>query len=372
MSARLLLVEDEENVAATLAAVLADDGYEVECAGTVDAALDRAAATRFAGAVLDVNVGSGDGMAVLRRLKELAPATVVVLLTGYASLPSALDAIRLGADGYLVKPCDLAELKATLASAIERAERRAAEHTRLVEQAQAATRLRDEFLGIAAHELRTPSAALRGYAQMAARAVDGDDADPERVRRSIDEVVRASRRLDALIARLLDVTTLEAGKLRLDRGELDLTRLTSDVVGRLSETLTDHPLVLQDGEPIHVSGDATRLEQVLTNLLDNAAKFSDPGAPIEVKVAADGPDAVLSVRDRGAGIPAEIRGRVFERFRQGFDDRHHGGLGLGLYVTRQIVELHGGSIELEAPADGGTRAVVRLPRVAVAAGARGG
>jgi signal transduction histidine kinase len=372
MSARLLLVEDEENVAATLAAVLADEGYEVECVSTVDAALERAAATRFAGAVLDVNVGSDDGMAVLRRLKEVAPATVVVLLTGYASLPSALDAIRLGADGYLVKPCDLAELKATLARAIERAERQAAEHTRLVEQAQAATRLRDEFLGIAAHELRTPSAALRGYAQMAARAIEGGHVDPERVRRSIDEVVRASRRLDVLIARLLDVTTLEAGKLRLDCAELDLSTLASDVVERLSEALGDHPLVLRDGGPVHVSGDATRLEQVLTNLLDNAAKFSDPGAPVEVTVTADGSEAVLSVRDRGIGIPPEVRGRVFERFRQAFDDRHHGGLGLGLYVSRQIVELHGGSIELEAPVDGGTRAVVRLPRVASAVGATGG
>src|SRR5205823_3489873 len=115
-----------------------------------------------------------------------------------------------------------------------------------------------------------------------------------------------------------------------------------------------------------------RLEQVLTNLLDNAAKFSDPGQPIEVRVAAEGGEAVLSVRDRGRGVAPELRGRVFERFRQGFDDRHHGGLGLGLYVSRQIVELHGGSIELEAPPDGGTRAVVRLPAADTVAGAAGG
>src|SRR5205823_2871454 len=147
--------------------------------------------------------------------------------------------------------------------------------------------------------------------------------DRERVRRSVDEVVRASRRLDALIARLLDVTTLEAGKLRLDLVEVDLTALAADVARRPADAMGEHPPTAQVAEPVVVSGDPTRLEQVLTNLLDNAAKFSEPGQPIEVRVAAEGGEAVLSVRDRGRGVAPELRGRVFERFRQGFDDRHH-------------------------------------------------
>ena len=138
----LLLVDDEEGVAATLAAVLEADGYRVETAGTVDEALARIAETPFAAAVLDLNVGADDGLVVLSRLKETSPATVAVVLTGYASVGSALGAIRAGGDGYLVKPCDVDELKATLTRGRERVERAAAERAALLgEIAEARERL---------------------------------------------------------------------------------------------------------------------------------------------------------------------------------------------------------------------------------------
>jgi signal transduction histidine kinase/ActR/RegA family two-component response regulator len=131
-SPTLLVVDDEEGVATTLAAVLETDGYAVEVASSVGQALDLIATTSFTAAVLDLNVGHDDGLDVLARLKETSPATVAVVLTGYATLGSALGAIRAGVDGYLVKPCDVDELRATIARGRERVERAAAERTALL------------------------------------------------------------------------------------------------------------------------------------------------------------------------------------------------------------------------------------------------
>jgi signal transduction histidine kinase len=138
--------------------------------------------------------------------------------------------------------------------------------------------------------------------------------------------------------------------------------LVEEAVGRARALSERHPITVQAPPRLEADVDSLRLEQVLTNLLDNAVKYSPEGGQIDVVVAAaDNEFAEISVRDHGLGIPPEKRGQIFERFYQAHSGAHRGGLGLGLYISRQIIEQHGGELAAEFPADGGTRFVVRFP-----------
>lgn len=240
-----------------------------------------------------------------------------------------------------------------LSLAAERAARKAAE---------SALRMRDEFLSIAAHELKTPITALLGYAQFAQRRLRRDGMmEAGQIGQVLQTITGQAGRLTRLLDQLLEISRLGAGRLTLERQSLDLTALVRQVVdgGAWSDR---HSLTLDLPRALDVPIDALRIEQVLTNLLDNAVKYSPDGGVIEVGLRqASSVEAELSVRDHGLGIPAERRERIFERFYQAHADGHRSGWGLGLSICRQIVELHGGRIDAAFPDDGGTRIIVRLP-----------
>src|SRR5581483_5747666 len=236
-------------------------------------------------------------------------------------------------------------LQAALAS--ERAAREAAE---------AALRLRDEFLSIAAHELKTPLTSLSGQVQFLWRRVERQgQLDPVRLLETLQVIARQSSKLSLLLGHLLDVSRLESGKLSLERQPTDLSALIAQAVATADTGSEQHPITLHAPASLEAQVDPLRLEQVVINLLDNAVKYSPDGGPIEVVLAQPTSTLVeLSVRDRGLGIPPEQRGAIFERYYQAHASGHRSGLGLGLYVSRQIVEQHGGEIHVDFPADGGT------------------
>jgi signal transduction histidine kinase len=230
-------------------------------------------------------------------------------------------------------------------------------------EAEAALRLRDEFLTVAAHELKTPLTGLAGRVQLLLRQFVRDgQLQPERVTRGLAAISVQAEKLSKLLNQLLDITRLESGQLALDRRPVDVVPLVEQVV--FDMTGDDARCVVALDAPSSLAGDIDplRLEQVLTNLLDNAIKYSPDGASIDVAVARTSRGTIeLSVRDRGPGIPPERRARIFERYYQAHDDSVRPGLGLGLYISHQIVELHGGEIRAEFPPDGGARFVVHLP-----------
>jgi signal transduction histidine kinase len=230
-------------------------------------------------------------------------------------------------------------------------------------QAEEALRLHDEFLAVAAHELKTPITSVLAAAQLITRQVDkGTLLDPARLKDRLQTIDRQAGKLGHLIAQLVDIGRLEAGKLRLDRTETDLTGLVEGVAGVLQAQTTRHALAVRASGRVRALLDPLRMEQVVTNLLDNAIRFSPGGGSIEVEVATPDDDTVrLAVSDPGIGIPPDRRARIFERFYQAHADDHRSGMGLGLYISRQIVELHGGHIAAEFPPQGGTRFVVTLP-----------
>ena len=231
------------------------------------------------------------------------------------------------------------------------------------EETQAALQLRDEFLSIASHELRTPLTALNVQAQLALQRIEEDDQlDRERVLRALRSIRGHGDKLARLLGRLLDISRLESGNLGIQSWPTDLCALVGAVVEAGESWRHRHDISIDCPDSLNATVDSLRLEQVLINLLENAVKFSPNGGSIQVALRqAEAGLVELSVRDHGLGIPTEKRGSIFERYFQAHSDAHRGGMGLGLYISRQIVELHGGEIWAEFPPDGGTRVVMQLP-----------
>ncbi|WP_368667072.1 PAS domain-containing sensor histidine kinase [Myxococcus sp. AB056] len=238
---------------------------------------------------------------------------------------------------------------------------------RLYTEAQEAVRARDSFLSVASHELNTPLTSLMLNIQALRRDMDprasNGPASPEALSTKVVAVQRQVSRLSSLVRELLDVSRITAGRLRLEREDLDLAALTREVVPRFTEDLARAGCALHLDAEGAATGhwDRLRLEQVLQNLLSNAIKYGR-GRPIEVRVGADASRAWLSVKDQGMGIPPEGRARLFQRFERLASERHYGGLGLGLWIVKQIVDAMEGRILVESVPGQGSTFTVELPR----------
>ena len=259
----------------------------------------------------------------------------------------------------------LQRVAVAIAGPIQLARRHAAEQQARAE-AEAAVRARDVFLGIAAHELKTPVTSMRGYAQLILRRLNRDQAiEPQRLRQAMETIDRQAEKLGRLMTQLLDVSRMDAGRFTLDLQSTDLTELVADAIEDLrvrgdGRTLR---LTLPDGS-LTLTVDPLRIEQVLVNLVDNALKFSPKGSAIDVRLStgeSGAGGARIEVADQGPGVPDADRPRLFERFFQAHGEGFQGGMGIGLYLSKEIVERHGGRVEAHFPVEGGSRFVIVLP-----------
>ncbi len=232
------------------------------------------------------------------------------------------------------------------------------------------SRLKDEFLSIASHELRTPVTSIKGYTQLAKTLIRENDlaTSEEYLDIALDQIDRMSR----LILELLDVSRIETGRLEIRREPIHWSQFVRDVVQRHHTAVSDRRFHLDAPDDSRiVVGDRDRLEQVLGNLLENAVKYSPDGSDIFVAVTNKAETVLTSVCDRGIGIPQDELNIVFERFHRGrqVSSTNYAGLGLGLYITKQIVERHGGSIWVESKEGSGTTFYFSLPSAPVPADA---
>ncbi|MFP2909547.1 CHASE domain-containing protein [Pyxidicoccus sp. 3LFB2] len=243
------------------------------------------------------------------------------------------------------------------------AEAASAEQQRLASEARTAVTVRDEFLGVAAHELRTPLTSLKLQLQLLYRQLrQGGPVDAQRLERGVASCERQTTRLSQLVDSLLDVSRLMHGRMELRNEPLELGEVVRELVRRFESDAQAASVKLTVDAPAAVHGrwDRLRLEQVLTNLVSNALKYGH-GAPVEVRVRGEGDHACLEVRDRGIGIAPEDARRIFGRFERAVSSRNYGGLGLGLFITRQLVEALGGTISVESIPGQGSTFIVRLP-----------
>jgi signal transduction histidine kinase len=321
-------------------------------------------------------------MHALRLMRERGLEIPFILVTGTAGEEAAVSALHEGADDYLLKD-RLARLGQAVTRALEqrrlRQEKERAEqevrdtHLQLLNHertaradAEAAVRMRDEFVAIASHELRTPITAIKATAQILLRRLDCGDIETLQVIDRLETVNAMSDRLNLLIADLLDVTRLRTGQLQLRPQPLDLAHLVQAVVDEQRVQLGSHyPMSLRIlGELPAVTADPYRLQQVLSNVLQNAVKYSPDGGQVEVRLRGQTRGVLVTVSDHGIGLPPEAVESIFEPFGRASNaqQRQLPGMGLGLYITRQIIELHGGRIWAESSGEGqGTLVSLWLP-----------
>ena len=251
--------------------------------------------------------------------------------------------------------------------------RRAEEQQRdlLIEQraraaAEEALHVRDRFLSVASHELKTPVATLQLSAESLLRARELGRLDDARLETGLQRMLRSTGRLSALVSELLDVSLLSAERDAQARQSTDLVALIEEVTARFADAVEGESRIAVDAPArAIVMADASRLDQVFTNLIDNALKYSSDGEPIEVRVADDPDSVTVTVADRGIGLDAATEARLFEAFSRGDNATHVPGLGLGLFITHQIIERHGGRIEAQqGPGGVGSLFRVWLPKEA--------
>jgi signal transduction histidine kinase len=277
----------------------------------------------------------------------------------YTSIKTPLFDAQGDPSGIVSVSTDITERKQAEDERVELLRR---EHSARLD-AEAAIQTRDDFLSVAAHELKTPVTSLRASAQLMSRKLlKSAPQAPQWLQDGLRVIDQQSERLTRLIGQLLDVSRLDREQRLGDVASTDLTALAERLVAAFGARTRRHTIALTGDDNVVAEVDPVGIEQVISNLLDNAIKYSPEGGKIDLQVSEEDDERVrLAVRDRGIGIPPEKRDEIFQRFYQAHAEDHRSGLGLGLFISQQIVRLHGGEIAAEFPADGGVRFVVRLP-----------
>jgi signal transduction histidine kinase len=231
-----------------------------------------------------------------------------------------------------------------------------------ITQQRAMERMKDDFLAIAAHELKTPVTAIKGYAQLAISRLHAD-AEPARLRRALNTIDQQAERIAHLVEELLDMNRIQAGQLHLQRKWLDLVALAQRSIEQAQQQTSQHQFMLEAPSQIEGCWDEARIEQVLQNLLGNAMKYSPEGGMITTTIALLEDVVHVTVRDQGIGIPPEKQPRIFEPWFQAHTDTSgdYGGMGLGLSICKEIVQRHGGSMWLESKQGKGSLFGFTLP-----------
>src|SRR6266516_6661747 len=368
---RVLIVEDSENDALLLVRELGSRGYEpiverVETADGMRAALKRRS---WDIVVSDYSMPSFSGPAALSVLKETRLDIPFIIVSGTIGEETDVEAMRAGAQDFMIKG-KLARLLPAIERGIREAEsrregiaeraRNEAERDRLLNELREAVRVRDTFLAIAAHELKTPLTALQLQIHLLQKSdVRTRAAMPaQELEHAVEMIARQTTRLHVLIENFLEVVKITSGHMDLDRAPVDLRQIVNDIVAH-DHLARSAPAIVVDGEAVGVCH-RTRLESVVGNLVSNAVKFGED-KPISISVSCDGSTARVVVTDNGIGIAPEEQARIFDKFERAVSERHYGGFGLGLWVVRQIVEAHGGSIHVASAAGRGSTFVVELP-----------
>jgi signal transduction histidine kinase len=355
LNASILVVDDQAASVSLLERMLRGAGY-TSIASTMDphevCALQRK--NSYTLILLDLQMPGMDGFQVMESLKEIEEDAYLPVLVISAQPGHKLRALQAGAKDFISKPFDLAEVLTRVRNMLE---------VRLLHlESKNANHLKDEFLATVSHELRTPLNAILGWARM----LGADQLPPARVKHAFAVIERNASALAHLIDDLLDVSRIAAGTLHLAPEPVDLVAVVQaalDAVRPLAVT-KNVDLAFSPDVPATVSGDAGRLEQVIWNLLANAIKFTPQGGRVDVFIAPSNDHIEIKIVDSGQGISPDFLPHVFDRFRQadGATTQRHTGLGLGLAIVLQVVELHRGTVHAASPGVGrGATFTVRLP-----------
>lgn len=317
---------------------------------------------------VDLKMPGLSGTTVLQKIKQRDPDIEAIIITGFGSMESAIDGLRLGALDYISKPFDVEQILRLIRGGLERRaaklqlkERSRLEHLR-AEKAEEANRLKRQLVSAMAHDIKSPLGLITGYAEFLSGRLEKLPAAKEDME-FVGQIQASAQRISRLVSGVLDASRLEAGH-PIVRTPVQLNALVREMTQQqvlvLREKRLDLILDLANDLP-HVIGDEAQLGRVLSNLIDNAIKFTPPGGRIFVASRREDEAVVIEIEDTGMGIPKEDLPLLFSEFRRLRAARRIEGTGLGLFIVKTIVEAHGGSVAAQSTEGRGTTFRLRFP-----------
>ena len=379
--AYILIVDDDTALLQALpqALSLRMKGVRVDTCDSALSAIERIQRNDYDAIVSDIKMPGMDGLALLEKIQELRPHTPTLLITGHGDHNLAIQALRGGAYDFIQKPIDRDYFVAALHRAIQTRQlgRQVAEQQRTLEQYArsleltvqertreliAANAAKDEFLSMASHELKTPLSSLKGMTQLLRRRF-ARTGSPEVA--NLVSMENSIRRMEVLVNDLLNISFLEMGMFTLHLRRCEMGELCRRLVDEYLAGTNPAPTIVLDLpiEPVEIEVDVERIGQVIINLLTNARKYSRNDSPIMMTLRTTDDQCIIAVRDAGVGIPSGVLSHIFDRFYRvpGIEVQTGSsvGLGLGLYISNQIVVHHHGRLDVESvPGEGSTFSIV--------------
>ena len=394
---RVLVADDAEAIREMLGSLLVNMGYRIDLAIDGQAAIDLYKARPYDVLICDLQMPQVDGLTVLATVKEFDPDAQVIILTGHATLETAIEALRLGAYDYQFKPMDNMEVFARLVDRAYHHRDLLRENKRLVHELQEANthlesqvaertrdlraaneslrsldKLKNDFISVVSHELRTPLAVITLEAQLLAS--DTIPFSPEKLHEIYRAQLVSARRLQIQIDDLLDFALIERGELELKFKSCSINQIVRDVVDLYSARAAEKQLTLTLNLPptvqLAVTADGPRLRSALMHLVDNAVKFTPENGTVTVSVHSlvtvpdtGTPAVAVAVRDTGIGIPPDTQKNLFTAFNQAdmSTTRRFSGMGMGLALAKRIVEAHDGRITFKSEPGRGSLFALWIP-----------
>jgi signal transduction histidine kinase len=370
---RALILDDEADFAASLSDILEDAGYMTCIINSVDDVVAGLADFNADVTLIDIRLHGASGIDAIEALQALWPHSEAIVMTGYATVENAIAAIHKGAYDYLRKPFHAEELKAVLNRCFEKIElgreKRAANQKlrSALDRAELANRAKSEFLANMSHEVRTPLNVILGYSEVI-RDQHFGPLRPEKYLEYARDIHESGAFVLSLVNDVLDMAAIENGQSEIKESSVDIEAVVDFCFRMLKGRAESFKLELIEEISENVPAlfaDERMVKQMLLNLLSNAVKFTPEGGRIGVVVTlADNGELVIAVADNGVGIAEEHQQKILEPFTVGEDalTRSVDGAGLGLALTKSMVEMHGGTLELRSNVDVGTVVTLRFPK----------
>jgi len=374
-AAKILVIEDEDQVRESYMDMFSFFGYNVESAPNGREGLARINKKDYDIIVTDLKMPEMDGLEVLKYIKKRKPFIEVIVITGYATLENAIKAMKVGAYDYFTKPIDIDHVRIVLSKCVQkiRAKQENAELKSLNEKLKDLNEMKDKFITLTNHELRTPVTVLKGYIELIEYFLQ--DSKNREVNEAINIVTETMKELVSIVDQMHDISSFDYGKNNLTYMDIDMQKLIMLIYKEMRVLYKKRRINLEikfSAPPVLIHGDYNRIKRSVRELLQNALKFTPEGGNVSLVYVINGDvkNLYIKVTDNGIGIPPDKQTLVFEPFYEVQDVINHmtsktefmgGGIGLGLTLAKEVFESHQGALLLESKVNVGSTFTAVIP-----------